>query len=92
LVNLHKGCTVPDQRAFTIPAVSTGHLTGMIVLFICSFGGVIYLTTLSNTWAKQPNVASDCVRVNSALESKEKDAQERDRLGDPGVDGRIILR
>ena len=32
------------------------------------------------------------MRVNSALERKKKDARERDRLGDPGVDGRIILR
>jgi hypothetical protein len=63
----------------------------MIVIFICSFLGVIYLMTSQNTWAKQPNVASECVRVNRTLERK-KDAWETNRLGDQGVDGRIILR
>jgi hypothetical protein len=53
---------------------------------------VIYLTTSSDTLATETTVRNDCMRVNSALERKQKDPRERDRLGDPGVDGRIILR
>jgi hypothetical protein len=53
---------------------------------------MIYLTTSSDTLAIETTVRNDCMRVNSALERKQKDARERDRLGDPGLDGRIILR
>jgi len=37
-------------------------------------------------------VPNDCLRVDSELEMKNKDSRDRDHLGDPGIDGRIILR